>query len=304
MKRESVDTDKCAKRLYPIRPYHERYRDYIAKRDEIFLVNSIVKANDNKRPKRSTMRLRRHYKILKHVYKYTISGIINNSTDRRYYARVQFLSFDEHGLLDTGANVSCIGSSLAEHDFTQYEQFVFAKSYVRTADGRRQKTLGYLQVEVSFRGITKRLKILIIPSITQRLILGLDFWKAFQLAPEVFQSTIVSDTATCDIPKWSIEDCNLENDLTGDTKSTNIGEQKYPLSFVQISQLQTIIDLFPNFLKQGLGRTTLITHDIDVGDAKPVKQRFYPVSPAVEKLMYTEIDRMISLGVIEPSSAP
>jgi len=36
-----------------------------------------------------------------------------------------------------------------------------------------------------------------------------------------------------------------------------------------------------------------------VGSAKPVKQRHFPVSPAVEKSMYAEIDRMLQLGVIE-----
>jgi len=59
--------------------------------------------------------------------------------------------------------------------------------------------------------------------------------------------------------------------------------------------------MFPNFERKGLGRTDWIKHDIDIGEAKPVKQRYYPVSPAVEKLLYTEIDRMLSLGVIEPS---
>jgi len=34
-------------------------------------------------------------------------------------------------------------------------------------------------------------------------------------------------------------------------------------------------------------------HKIDVGTAKPIKQRRYPVSPAIEKLMYDE--RMLTL---------
>jgi len=59
--------------------------------------------------------------------------------------------------------------------------------------------------------------------------------------------------------------------------------------------------MFPNFERKGLGRTDWKKHDIDIGEAKPVKQRYYPVSPTVEKLLYTKIDRMLSLGVIEPS---
>jgi len=34
-----------------------------------------------------------------------------------------------------------------------------------------------------------------------------------------------------------------------------------------------------------------------------VKHRYYLVSPALEKLLYTEINRMLSLGVIEPSQS-
>ena len=40
-----------------------------------------------------------------------------------------------------------------------------------------------------------------------------------------------------------------------------------------------------------------------MGTARPVKQRHFPVSPAVEKAMYAEIDRMLRLGVIEESDS-
>lgn len=79
---------------------------------------------------------------------------------------------------------------------------------------------------------------------------------------------------------------------------------EYPLGMTQRQQLATVIQLFPNFDKEGLGRTSLIKHTIDVGSCTPIKQRFYPVSPAVEKLMFQEIDRMLALGVIEPSNSP
>jgi len=49
----------------------------------------------------------------------------------------------------------------------------------------------------------------------------------------------------------------------------------------------------------GLGKTTLIFHEIDVSDAKPVKQRHFPVSSAVEELLNAVVDRMLEMGVIE-----
>lgn len=83
-----------------------------------------------------------------------------------------------------------------------------------------------------------------------------------------------------------------------------MGANKYHLISYQHQQLGAIIALFPNCAEQGLGKIDLIYHEIDVGDAKPTKQRFYPVSPAVENLMFKEIDRMLELGVIEPSNSP
>lgn len=73
--------------------------------------------------------------------KYVIFSIVTNPGDKRYYAKVQFSNFTEYELLDTGANVSCIGSTLAATDFSNYEKFVNVRTIVKTADGKIQKTL-------------------------------------------------------------------------------------------------------------------------------------------------------------------
>lgn len=247
--------------------------------------------------------MRKYYKKRKEARKCVISSITHNSKDKRYYAFITFLNFSEYGLLDTGANISCIGSNLALTDFSNFKQFFPTKSFVKTADGTVQQTLGFLEVEVSFRDQTKRLKFLIVPKITQRVILGLDFWKAFNLAADVFHSAFISEGDI--LSNHTIAATNIAFNSEFDNLSTinDNDNVKYPLTSTQITQLRAIIKLFPDFSEQGLGRTKLIEHDIDVGDSRPVKQRFYPVSPAVEKLMFQEIDRMLALGVIEPSSS-
>jgi len=73
------------------------------------------------------------------------------------------------------------------------------------------------------------------------------------------------------------------------------------LSEAERAKLINVISCFPSFTQEGLGKTNLIMHSIDVGIAKPIKQRHFPVSPAVEK--YAEIDRMIQLGVIGESES-
>lgn len=64
-----------------------------------------------------------------------------------------------------------------------------------------------------------------------------------------------------------------------------------------------MIATFPSCDSEGLGKTTLLKHKIDVGDAPPTKQRYHAVSPAIEQKMFQEVDRMLELGVIETSSS-
>lgn len=55
------------------------------------------------------------------------------------------------------------------------------------------------------------------------------------------------------------------------------------------------------FTTKGLGKTTLELHTID---DPPAKDRHYPVSPAVQKLLYAELDRILDQGIIEESESP
>ena len=266
-------------RLYPIRPYHERLRDYLLAKDRIFGTNN---GQSRKLPKRSTKRIRNFWKSIRHTKRLLVSAIVNRQTDGRFYADVSFLSFNEQGLLDTGANISCVGSTLATEDWTRFPQFRRITSHVKTADGRSHSVIGYLAVEIKYKNTSRPIKLFVIPSIDKRLILGVDFWKEFQLAPGL-------------ISCLDAEEVREGDDIVDNVACVLTSEQR--------CQLNAVISLFPSFEKQGLGITSLMEHHIDVGDAKPIKQRFYPVSPAVEKLMYGEIDRMIDLGVIEKSSS-
>lgn len=296
--------DNCNPILHPILPYHKKWENYIAKRNAIFNLSSLT-IQPKSRPKRSTVRLRRYWRLRKICKKSLVSAIISNPKDLRYYAKIEFLNFSEFGLLDTGANISCIGSDLASFDFIQFPNFTKCKSFVNTADGRPQVVKGWLDVDVRFKNKTSSMKIFIIPSISQRVILGVDFCRAFGILTDIIGSV---DMFTFDgSNKYApfLSELQGKSDVAPNCDNTNNTEEEtfYPLFTSQRQQLDTVIGLFPNFEKQGLGRTSLIKHSIDVGNANPIKQRFYPVSPAVEKVIFKEIDRMLSLGVIEPSNS-
>ena len=55
---------------------------------------------------------------------------------------------------------------------------------------------------------------------------------------------------------------------------------------------------FLSFEEKGLGKTSVTKHSIQlIKGAEPVKERFYPISPAVQELLFTEVDNMLQLGV-------
>lgn len=51
-------------------------------------------------------------------------------------------------------------------------------------------------------------------------------------------------------------------------------------------------------------RTTVLEHDIDVGNATPIKQHPYLCSPAKKEVMKKELDHLIENGFAKPSRSP
>ena len=306
LKQSTTNDNNLLKRMFPRLPYHKRLEMYNVKRKEIF-ENTVISQIDQKHhSKRSTRRLREFYKRRKYCSKLLVSSIISNSKDGRFYAKVSFLNFVELGLLDTGASISCIGADLARKDFSKFPNFSKYKSFVKTAHGNVQPVVGWLNVNMTFKGKTENIDLFVIPSISQRLLLGVDFWRKFQLLPNIIESVDIIDRSSLDFSSFEVFNCKAQECLCDDDQGDKLEGQEenfYKFTVEQRQQFDAVISVFPNFEKQGLGRTSLIKHEIDVGSAKPIKQGFYPVSPVVEKLMFKEIDRMLELGVIEPSSS-
>lgn len=112
-----------------------------------------------------------------------------------------------------------------------------------------------------------------------KLLLGADFFEEFGLLGKNLE------TFACD-------DDELQN-------SPNI----HKLDALERTRLKSVIELFPSYEREGLGRTHLLQHTIELcKEAKPVKQRYFAVSPAVERKIHSEIDRMLDLKAIELAS--
>jgi len=126
-----------------------------------------------------------------------------------------------------------------------------------------------------YNSIDSNFEFLIAPSIQLSVICGMDFWKTFGIS--IQHSILINEI-----------DCSPVDD------SSHIC-----LSNAQKSKLKKVIDFFLSLESEGLGLTRLIEHNIDNSTAKPIKQSFYPLSPANEKVLCVEIDRMIEMDIIE-----
>jgi hypothetical protein len=56
--------------------------------------------------------------------------------------------------------------------------------------------------------------------------------------------------------------------------------------------------------EQDLGRTTLVTHRIETGDARPIRQGLRRHPQVYLDVIDTEIEKLVSCGVVEPASSP
>ena len=65
------------------------------------------------------------------------------------------------------------------------------------------------------------------------------------------------------------------------------------------SLLNEFVDVFPNVPKQ----TTAMLHDVEVGDASPIKQHPYRINPLKLEVMKKEVEYMLVNGIIEPSKS-
>ena len=53
-----------------------------------------------------------------------------------------------------------------------------------------------------------------------------------------------------------------------------------------------------------LGRTAIVRHKIDTGEAQPIKQRMRRTPHAQREIIDEEVKKMIELGVVEESDSP
>ncbi|XP_076031946.1 uncharacterized protein LOC143019850 [Oratosquilla oratoria] len=75
------------------------------------------------------------------------------------------------------------------------------------------------------------------------------------------------------------------------------------LTATQREDLTALLSKYQEVFRDTPGKTDLILHDVDVGDAKPIKQAQYRVNPQRAAIIRKEIDYMLAHGLITPAQS-
>lgn len=178
-------------------------------------------------------------------------------------------------MLDSGANCSILGS---DYLFIIEKLKLPKKPFecvLKTADGTKHPSSCIVDLPINFNNKSAILPTLVVPTLSKKLILGMDFWCLFNIKPVC--GLIDMELVSKDHINLSPTDRSLLNEA--------------------ISMFQSSVPNAP------LSCTHLTEHQINTGVSIPIKQRYYPVSPYVQKEMDEELERMLALGVIEKSNS-
>ncbi|XP_063584731.1 uncharacterized protein LOC134762284 [Penaeus indicus] len=117
----------------------------------------------------------------------------------------------------------------------------------------------------------------------------------FKRKGETVQICVVEDEDNCGN---NCEPVYLE---TNSECNINIGSE---LSESQIDDLKVIMNEFSDVLTDKPGLTNTIEHVIRVNSDKPVRQKPYPIPNSLLKEFNNEVDKMLEMNIIEPSTSP
>lgn len=222
--------------------------------------------------------------------------------DVRPYLNVNIGGSEITGLLDSGANRTIIGDKTRRMlELLGHRIRSSNITQATTADGSKCSIGGAVDVPIEVSGRTIVMEVLYLPHTTVSLILGADFQRLFGIMLDLSRGRwYFSDQLHFKEPI----DCTIASCATGGFQSNSqaICAREH-LTTEQKEQLSELTNKYYPQMTTKYGCTSLVEHRIDTGDAAPVKQRYYPVSPNVQRHIDKELDEMLQHDIIEPSTS-
>lgn len=250
--------------------------------------------------------------------------------DNRLSAKVKIGDMSIIATIDTGANSNYINQNLTESMFKNYTR-IPQNLTVTLADGSSTEIQSAIECPVKVHQKIQKVMFLIMPNALEDMIVGLNLLRLLKTTVSFGNLSIrLDDILLNNIPK-----CSVAHELNADEKNLTRGIPEHsnpqlnfhdttgdppgPVSEPNLvtnskertaykSEEQKVIS---KYLERELlkfdkvqGPTDLAKHRILMKDDRPIKIRYANRNPAMQKVINTEIDKLIRKGYIEPSNSP
>lgn len=198
--------------------------------------------------------------------------------DERPYLRVNIMGKEILGLLDSGASRTILGS----RGWKLLQDLGLALDRSQTpvctvANGQLCRSIGLCEVPMKVRDRLRLIGTLVIPELSHDLILGADFWRSMGVVPDLRHN----EWCFSGLPEVALDSVSDESVLTPEEQN----------------RLQESLNRNFSLMGDQLGCTNKVEHVITTR-AEPIKQRWYRVSPIMQKHIDEQLDEMLKLGVI------
>lgn len=206
--------------------------------------------------------------------------------DERPYLKVNIFGRTLLGLLDSGASSTILGSK-GWHLLRDLNIPLDMSRKVKCtiANGQSCESIGECEIPISVRNRVKLIKILVVLELPHTLILGANFWRSMGIVPDLRHD------------EWHFSDSPATIDSVDHLRSQTV------LTSLQEARLKALIDRNVALMGNRLGCCDIAEHVI-VTNSPPIKQRYYPVSPVIQKIIDQELETMLKEDVIEKSTSP
>lgn len=216
---------------------------------------------------------------LRPVLDYILDSVVG---DERPYLRLSIYGKEFLGLLDSGASRTIINgqcwSVLKKLGVTLESHHRVACT---VANGQVCSSIGSCRVPMKVKDKVVLMEVLIMLELPRMILLGADFWRALGIVPNLRNNEWFFSAETVHVA----------------TVDTHLDEN-------QETKLNELVDkTFGLMGDDVIGCTNLVEHEILV-DGPPVKQRYYPVSPVLQKHIDQQLNDMLQQGIVEKSSSP
>lgn len=216
-----------------------------------------------------------------------------SSKDHRPHLKVEIMGTRFRGLLDSGASCTILGVEGLKMIESLKIQTYPVNLAIKTVDGTIHSALCGIDLPYTAMKQVRVVPTLIMPSLSRRLILGIDFWESFGIKHKLLK------IINCDVVELSSKNSTAVSNVV----SQNCSECMYGLTDEQVERLNIIKSRFKFSTDDEIGKTNVRSHVIDTGDAKAIVKRPYSLSPYMQKEVDIELDRMVRLGIIEKAES-